>query len=714
VFVILDDTGYADLGCFGSEIATPNIDALAANGLRYNNFHTTPLCSPTRAALLTGCNHHSVGMRFLSEVDTGFSNCRGRISDETATLAQMLLVNGYSTLAVGKWHLAPGAETTPAGPFHNWPLGKGFQRYYGFLGGVTDQYLPELVEDNHHIGPPTRTGYHLTEDLIDKSVEFVSDLLVSGSDKPFLLYLGLGATHAPHQVPSRYVERYEAIFRRGWDAIRDDRLNRQKALGIVPLNTQLTERNEGVPAWDSLEASEKQLFVRLQACYAGFLEHTDEHLGRLFHFLRQVNQLENTIIVLLSDNGAADQGGRNGAFNVLNAYNHISESLEDNLARLSEIGGPASATIYPMGWAMASNTPFRRYKQFVDGGGVNTPLIVQWPAGIKDHGAIRRQFVHVIDITPTILDLIAIDSFPAHKGILQKPLHGASIATTFQDISIPVRTTQYFEMLGQRGIWHAGWKALTRHEKGVDYTREQWRLYRVDEDFSESNDLALQNPGKVAELVKQWWIEAEQFGVLPLDDRSLSELLFALPHGFAGKHESVYYPSQSYLPISGAPRVGDSSFVIRAEIARRSDDDQGVILAVGTGLSGYAFYVQDGHCIFEYNCAGNRTVFTSRKKVPFGEGTLEFRFHRTGKNTGKGALLINDAINASGTIPRLLHQLSFVGLQVGRNRFSAVSPKYADLGEFAFPDGALKCVRFSVSDDGEADPNLSFVAQSQQ
>jgi arylsulfatase len=714
VFIVLDDMGYADLGCFGSEIATPNIDRLAENGLRYSNFHTTPICSPTRAALLTGRNHHSVGMRFLSDVDTGFPNCRGRISDCTATLAQTLLANGYSTLAVGKWHLAPAVELTPAGPFHNWPLGKGFERYYGFLGGVTDQYLPELVEDNHFLGPPTRPGYHLTEDLIDTSKRFAGDVVVSHPDRPFFLYLALGATHAPHQVPANYIPNYASIFRKGWDQTREDRLERQKALGLVPASTRLTERNPGVPAWEALDPDERAFFVQLQAAYAGFLEHTDEHLGRLFAFLQQIGKFDDTIIVLLSDNGAADQGGRDGAFNVLNAYNGVPEALSDNLSRLVEIGSPTSASMYPAGWAMAGNTPFRRYKHFVDGGGVNTPLIVHWPGGIKDRGAIRTSFVHAVDIAPTILDLAGLSAQPSHQGVPQKPMEGSSIAPSFDEAVRELRRTQYFEMFGQRGIWHAGWKAVADHEPGADYAKDKWRLYRVTEDFSECIDLAQQELQKLEALIKLWWEEAARCGVLPLDDRGLWELLFALPHGVPQAADLIFYPGQSYLPVSAAPRIGDRSFRIYAEIDRKSDADQGVIICVGTASSGYTFYVKDNTCSFEYNSLGKRSVFTSDDPIPLGPATLEFRLHRTGCNKGQGTLLIDGVEVASGEIPRLLHHLSFIGLQVGRNRYSPVSPQYADSGEFVFTKGALLRVVFSVGEDGGPDPNRAEVATAQQ
>ncbi|MHB8620025.1 MAG: arylsulfatase [Chloroflexota bacterium] len=715
VIVVLDDVGFADLGCYGSEIATPSMDRLAAGGLRYRNFHVTPLCSPTRASLLTGRNHHKVGMRFLAEVDTGFSNCRGRISETAAPLSQILVSQGYNTWAVGKWHLAPLTHTTHAGPFDHWPLGKGFQRFYGFMGGWTDQYVPELVYDNHRLPPPARSDYHLSEDLVDRAIGFVRDQAATTPDNPFFLYLAFGAAHAPHQVPRQYVDKYVSLFENGWDQTRLDRLGLQKQLGIVPAHTRLTERNADVPPWDSLTADEKRFFVRLQAAYAGFLEHTDEQTGRLVDFLRSIGTLDNTLIMLLSDNGASPEGSPAGMFNVLASYNGLDEDLAENLGRLDQIGSPAAANHYPTGWAMASNTPFRRYKRFVDGGGVNTPLIVHWPAGIADAGAVREQFVHAIDVAPTILEVLGVPVPETVLGVPQMPMDGRSIATTFDHPTAPSpRDTQYFEMFGHRAIWHRGWKAISFHHTGTPYESDEWWLYDLESDFSECRDLAAQQPGVLRQLQDLWWIEAARHDVLPLDDRLMNALLQRKPIGeHAGRTTRVYYPGQTYLPAHAVPDTGDSSFELWAEVDRGDRSEEGVLVAVGGRASGYVLYIADNRLYFEYNCLGTRSVAASSVDVPVGPSRLGFRFQRTGSSTGVGTLCIDEREVAETAIPRLLHGLPS-GLEVGRNSRSPVSERYTGRGDFAFPAGSLRRVLFTLGPDQQPDPNALATALAEQ
>jgi arylsulfatase A-like enzyme len=457
VYIVLDDVGFADLGSYGSEICTRNIDRLASRGLRYNNFHTRAICSATRAALLTGRNSHSVGVRTIANLQNGFPNGRGRITPAAATLAEILSSMGYSTFAVGKWHLVPPNDTTAAGPFDHWPTRRGFDRYYGFLDGMTDQYQPDLVQDNTHIETPNRAGYHLTEDLVDHAIGYVRDQTSVTPEKPFCLYLALGAAHAPHQVPKAYVDKYIPIFEKGWDKTREDRLARQKELGVVPSTTELTQPNEGIKPWKSLGADEKQLFVRLQAAYAGFLEHADEHLGRLFDYLERIGRSENTLIVLLSDNGASQEGGLDGTLDALGYFARLDVPLAEKLKQIDDIGTNRSFTNYPLGWAQAGNTPFKRYKQELHGGGSNDPLIISWPGRITDRGKVRSQYVDVIDITPTILEIAQVRAPEVYRGVQQLPLHGSSFQLSFTNPSAAnARNMQYFELHGHRAIWQDG------------------------------------------------------------------------------------------------------------------------------------------------------------------------------------------------------------------------------------------------------------------
>ncbi|MBW2622204.1 MAG: arylsulfatase, partial [Deltaproteobacteria bacterium] len=464
VFIILDDVGFSQFGCYGSNIDTPHMDRLASNGLFYNNFHTTALCSPTRACLLTGRNHHSVGTGIIIELASGYPGYNSRIPRNAATIAQILKERGYNTFAVGKWHNTPEDETSLAGPFDRWPLGMGFERFYGFLGGDTSQWNPDLVYDNHRIPSPTRDGYHLSEDIVDKSMEFVLDQKQVAPEKPFFLWMAFGACHAPHHAPEEFIDKYKGKFDKGWDHEREEVLARQKEMGIVPQNTELAPRNRGVKAWDTLSDDERRLFARMQEVYAGFLDHTDYHIGRFLNFLEDVGQMDNTMIVLISDNGASREGGANGSVNENRFFNQISETVEDSLAMLDELGGPRTFNHYPRGWAMAGNTPLKRYKQNTHGGGIRDPLIIHWPRGIKDKGGIRTQYHHVIDLVPTVLEAVGIEAPEMVNGVSQKPIEGTSMLYSFNNAEAPDRKeVQYYEMFGHRGVWHNGWKAVTYH-----------------------------------------------------------------------------------------------------------------------------------------------------------------------------------------------------------------------------------------------------------
>lgn len=513
VYIVLDDTGFSDLGCYGSEVSTPHMDGLAAGGLLYNNFHCKAICSPTRASLLTGRNSHAVGMKELAGDDQGYPHSRGRVTPAAATIAQILRSNGFSTLGVGKWHLTPRSDFGASGDRSHWPLQKGFDRWYGFLSGWTDQYRPDLVEDNHAVERPNRPDYHFSVDIVDKATRMMGDHLAAGPKKPFFLYLAFGATHAPVQVPKRYIDKYASTYQKGWDQIREERYRRQIRLGIIPPNTELPPRNPGDPAWSELSAEERAVYARFMAAYAGFLEHTDEQIGRVVRFLKDHGLFENTVIFLLSDNGGAPEAGTRGGF--ARPYGDKT-TIQEMYKRLDELGTEKTQPLYPRPWAMVSNTPFKFYKLWPYGGGVQTPFLVSWPAGIRKPG-LRKQFVDVIDITPTVLDIVGVKAPEVFEGVCQIPLQGKNILATFNDPESPSpRDTQYFELWGSRGIWHKGWTAIGIHTPGTSFDEDRWELYHAENDFAESVNLASQYPDKLEEMKKLWWEEAAKNGALPL------------------------------------------------------------------------------------------------------------------------------------------------------------------------------------------------------
>lgn len=681
VVILFDDTGFSHFGCYGSTIDTPHIDKLAAGGLRYTNFHTTALCSPTRAALLTGRNHHSVGMRGLANWNTGFPNCTGGIAKSAATLAEMIRPQGYSTFAVGKWHLTPMEETSAAGPFDQWPLARGFDRYYGFMQGETDQFSPELYCDNHPIDPPRspEAGYHLTEDLVDQAIGMIRSQKSAVPEKPFFLYLCFGATHAPHQPPKPFLDKYKGRFDAGWDAIRQQWFERQKSLGIIPSDTELAPRNKGVEPWDSLPAEQQQLALRLQEAFAGFLDHTDSQVGRLMAFLAQIGELENTVTMVMSDNGASQEGGPIGVIDTFKYFNGIPESLQESLARIDDIGGPRSNTNYPWGWAQAGNTPGKRYKQNTHGGGIRDPLIVHWPTGITEGGGIRTQFHHVTDITPTLLEIVGVAPPEQVNGVAQMPVHGQSLAYTFHpdNSTAPSRKqSQYFEMYGSRAIWAEGWKAVTFHKPDTPFDDDRWELYHLESDFSESRDLAAQEPQRLAKMVELWWSEAGRYGVLPLDDRR-AQLWAPSPRERTPRNRERYvlYPPVSHMSGEVAPPLGNRSFKVTAEVERPSAGMQGTIFALGSGHNGMAMYVLGDRLVFDYNLFATHYKAISDRPIPVGAATLSASFEKIG-DKGRVSVLIDGEVCGQIEVPRVLRMISSYGMDAGRDSGSAVSDDY--------------------------------------
>lgn len=685
--VVLDDVGFSDFGCYGSDIDTPTIDSLADRGFRFTNFHTTTLCSPTRASLLTGRNHHAVGMRMLSNFDTGFPSGRGRITNRAATLAEVLRDDGFNTMAVGKWHLAPTEHTSASGPYDQWPLGRGFERYYGFLEAETDSFHPELTYDNHHVSPPAQpeNGYHLTEDLVDRAIGFVRDQTSVTPEKPFFLYLAFGAAHAPHQAPPEFLEKYRGRYDRGWDAVRADRHERQIELGVLPSDTLLAPRNPGVERFSDLPADEQRFAARLQEAYAAMVDHTDHHLGRLLDYLDHLGRMDDTLVVLLSDNGASPEGGIHGSLNPAAFQNQIAEDLEANIERIDEIGGTQAHSNYPLGWAQASNTPFKLYKQFTHEGGVRCPLIVSWPARFPSSGEIRTQFHHVNDVMPTLLDLLSINAPEVYRGVPQLPLHGVSMAYALQSPTEPTRKhTQYFEMFGHRGLWHEGWKAVASHQRGTDYDRDQWELYHLDTDFSECRDLASRHPELLREMVERFWVEAGKYDVLPLDDQGFA-LRAKLPRPGSPRDRLTftYYPGMAHLPVAVAPPTMNRSHAVVAHVRRTSEDDDGVLLAQGNVSCGYALYVQDNHLVYEYNYLGSHYSVRSRTTVPVEASQLSFSFEKTGDCRGVGRVFVDGIEAGTADVPHVVpHFLGWEGLDIGQDSLSSVSQSYP--GSFPF------------------------------
>lgn len=702
VFVVLDDVGFADLACYGSEIPTPHMDHLAAGGLRYNNFHVTSMCSPTRACLLTGRNAHAVGMGIIAEWSTGFPGYRGKITKRAATLAEVLRDHAYNTFAVGKWHLTPLPDATAAGPYDDWPTGRGFDRWYGFHGAMTDQWHPELFEDQHAIDPPARAGYHVSEDLADRAIAFVRDQQSVAPEKPFFLYLAFGACHWAHQVPQPYIARHRGRYDAGWDRIREARLARQKTLGIVPQDTALAPRNPGVEAWERLSPDARRVCARLQEIYAAFLEHADAQIGRLLGFLEALGRLDDTLIVLLSDNGASPEGGPIGSVNARRHLGYQPDTLADLLDALDRLGSEHALNHYPTGWAQASNTPLKWYKKDTHGGGIRAPLIVHWPARIRDGGRIRPQYHHVIDVVPTVLALLGIAAPTVYRGVPQLPVHGMSLAYTFDAPDAPTRKVlQHYELLGDRAIWHRGWKAVARHEKGADFGGDRWELYHVDEDFSECHDLADKHPDQLRDLVDRWWAEAGAFDVLPLDDREYERVAASV--AARTRTSYVYYPGMARIDRLSAPNVTDRSWSIAAEVEIPPAGAEGVLLAAGNRFAGYVLYVKDGRLVLEYVYSERvRHTIVSAALVPPGRSILAWEFTKTGPRQGRGSLLIDGRPVGTVEIPKTwpLHATSS-GIHCGRDGSVPVSEAYTS--PFSFT-GAITRVVVELGSDAGADP----------
>ena len=659
---------------------------MAAGGLRYTGFHTTAMCSTTRAALLTGRNHHSVGVGCLANFDSGYPGYRGKIAREAGTIAEMLKPHGYRSYMVGKWHVTPLTESGATGPVDGWPLGRGFDRFYGFLDAETDQYAPELILDNSHVDPPGTFagGYHLTSDLVDHSIRFIADHLADRPDLPWLTWLAFGACHAPHQAPFDLIKSYDPVFTQGWDVEREQRMTRQKEMGIVPQNTRMPARNDGVRAWVQHSADEQRIFTRLQAAYAAMLDHADQHLARLIAFLERAGVRDNTIVLVLSDNGASQEGGPLGFINAMGPYNLWPEPIAEKLARIDKIGGPDTHSNFPHGWAMAANTPLRRYKQNTHGGGIRDPFVISWPSRIKAAGELRHRFVHACDLVPTLLDLIGLQAPGEINGVAQMPLEGTSFAASIDDAAAPPRLrAQYFEMFGHRGLWKDGWKAVAYHPPGTPFDGDKWELFHLDDDFSETEDLAARDPDRLNAMIELWWREAEAHKVLPLDDRFAPRFAENAARFHGRRRRFVFHHGMGHVPTDVAPDVRSRNYRIEADV-EIAGGDEGVLIAHGDATSGYSLYIRDGRLVHDLNIGGEHKVVTSDRALPSGACKLGIEVKRLsrektpamGVGMGKSSytLIIDGA--PAGSIETHLGfatLISWSGLDIGRDRGSPVS-----------------------------------------
>jgi arylsulfatase len=600
---MLDDVGFGASGPFGGLIETPAIDELAADGLRFNRFHTTAICSPTRASLLTGRDAHVTGVGTVMNCATDLPGYDGLLRDSTATVATVLKKAGYSTACFGKWHLAPAWETSQVGPFDRWPTGRGFDTFYGFLGGETDQYEPTLYSGTTPVHRPDGDDYHLTEDLLDRSIDWIRMQHAVAPERPFLLYLAPGATHAPLHVPSEWSEKYRGRFAHGWDVEREQMLARQKALGVVPEDTELTPRPDELPAWDSLSEDERRVAERFMEVYAGFLEHTDVQIARLVAELKASGLYDNTLFVyVVGDNGSSSEGGLHGSINYFGSLQGMQEPLSVQLDRIDEIGTPHSYPQYPAGWAWAMTSPFQWVKQVASHfGGTRNPMVMTWPAGIGDGGGLRTQFAHVNDVVPTILDVVGIEPPKVVDGVEQEPMDGTSLVYAFDDAEAPERhTTQYFEVFGHRSIYHEGWIASAFHRAGLPWTvglpptdvpfdADVWELYDTTTDFSQARNLADAEPERLRQLRELFDREADRVRILPLQDARTA--LLPMPNLAGGRTEFTYRRGAVGIPESNGPSLRARSWTARAHIDVPAAGAQGVLATMGGRNAGWALYV---------------------------------------------------------------------------------------------------------------------------
>jgi arylsulfatase A-like enzyme len=745
LYIVWDDTGIATWDCFGGLVEMPAMSRVAERGVRLSQFHTTALCSPTRASLLTGRNATTVGMAIIEEFTEGFPGYNGRIPAETALLSEVLAERGWNTYCVGKWHLTPLEESNLASTKRHWPLSRGFERFYGFMGGETDQWYPDLVYDNHPVAPPAtpEEGYHLSKDIADKTIEFIRDAKVIAPNKPWFSYVCPGAGHAPHHVFREWADKYAGKFDMGYEKYREIVLDNQKKLGIVPADTELSPINpyldvkgpngepwplqDTVRPWDSLNDEEKKLFCRMAEVFAGFLSYTDDQLGRVLDYLEESGQLDNTLIVVISDNGASGEGGPNGSVNEVKFFNGYIDTAEESMRFYDNLGGTDTYNHYPIGWAMAFNTPYKLYKRYASHeGGIADTAIISWPNGISAHGEVRDNYVNVCDITPTVYDLLGIAPPETVSGVAQKPLDGVSFKAALEDSKASTgKDTQFYTMLGTRGIWHKGWFANTVHAATPSgwshFDKDPWELYHIEADRSQCHDLAGKEPERLEEMKKLWFAEAAKYNGLPLADMNILETLMRSRPYLAGDRTTfTYYPNTAEVGIGAAVEIRGQTFSVLAEVTVDTTGAEGVIFKQGGAHGGHVLFIQDGRLHYIYNFMGEQEQkISSSGAAPMGKHVFGVRFVRggtvEGSHTplGEATLFIDDA--AVGSLADMkVHPGTFglagAGLSVGRNSGSAVSSSYK--APYAFSGGTIQQVVVDVSgkpyEDVEKELALAF------
>ncbi|RVW03114.1 arylsulfatase [Rhodococcus xishaensis] len=730
LYLVWDDIGIGTWDTYGGLVDMPNMRRIADRGITLSQFHTTALCSPTRASLLTGRNATSVGMATIVEFTEGFTNSSGRIPADCALVSEVLGEQGWNTYAVGKWHMTPLEEMNLAATKRNWPLSRGFERFYGFLGGETDQWYPNLVYDNHPVDPSyaPEDGYHLSKDLADKSIEFIRDSKVIAPDKPWFLYLCPGCGHAPHHVAKEWADRYKGRFDMGYEKYREIVLENQKRLGLVPEDTELSPMNpyvdevsaDGTPwpeldtvrPWDSLGDDEKRLFCRMAEVFAGYLSYTDAQIGRLLDYLDESGQLDNTIIVVLSDNGASGEGGPHGSFNEHRFFNGYADRIEGNLEKIDDLGGPETYNHYCIGWAMAFNTPYKLFKRYASHeGGIADPCLISWPDGISARSEVRDHYINVCDITPTVYELLGLDPPLTVKGIPQRPLEGTSFRTILEDAdAVTGKTTQFYSMLGTRGIWHQGWFADTVHAATPSdwshFDEDRWELFHIEQDRSQVDDLATAHPDKLDEMRELWFDEAAKYDGLPLNDLGMLSIAGRKrPYLTGDRTSSVYYPDAAEVGPGAALEIRGRTFSLLAEVTIESDDAEGVLYVHGGRLGGHTLFVQDGHLKYVNNFLGEEEqIVVSADRIPRDAHVLGVRFERTGTAdddftpVGNTTLYIDE--HEMGTLEGMrLQPATFSavgeGIRVGRDTGQSVTRLYS--APFRFSGGTVARVTADVS-----------------
>jgi arylsulfatase A-like enzyme len=722
--ILIDDCGFGASSAFGGPCQTPVAERLAANGLKYNRFHTTALCSPTRQAMLTGRNHHSVGMGGITEIATSAPGYTSIRPNSAAPLAETLRLNGYSTAQFGKSHEVPVWETSPMGPFDGWPTGSGFEHFYGFIGGETNQYAPALYRDTVPV-EPDRTpeeGYHLTEDMTDRAIEWVRQQKALMPDKPFFTYFAPGATHAPHHVAPEWSDKYKGRFDAGWDALREETLARQKELGVVPADAELTARPEEIPAWDDMPDDLKPVLARQMEVYAGFLEHTDHHIGRLIDALAELEILDDTLIYyVVGDNGASGEGTPHGCFNELVVLNGAFglETTEDMVSHIDDFGTPKAYNHYAVGWAHAMDTPYQWTKQVASHwGGTRNGTVVHWPNGIKAKGEVRAQFHHVIDIAATVLEAAGVPEPTFVHGVQQMPLHGVSMSYSFEDATADERrTTQYFEMFVNRGIYHQGWTAVTRHStpwilaEAPPLEEDVWELYAPD-DWTQAHDLAAEQPEKLAELQRLFLIECVKYNVLPLDDRRAERFnadIAGRPQLIQGNRQ-LLFGGMGRLSENSIVVMKNKSYAVTAQVDVSNGAADGVIVAQGGAFGGWTLYAKDGRPAYCYNLFGlQRFKLYGDDPIPSGEHQVRLEFAYDGGGLGKGgtASLYLDGdkvgeVRVDATVPMLFSADETTDL--GSDSATPVTDDFGSQAK-AFT-GRVEWVQIDLGDDADDSDHL--------